>query len=278
MTSFDVLIRDRSELENKVWFLVCIIIFYHEIFCHVMSILIGLIICRTVCEFAIVAGLHITSFDVLIRDRSELENKVWFLVCIIIFYHEIFCHVMSILTGLIICRTVCEFAIVAGLHMTSFDVLIRDRSELENKVWFLVCIIIFYHEIFCHVMSILTGLIICRIVYEFAIVAELSILWWSITCYLLSDDQKTCIKGSPFVWLLMVDRDLQMRRMLVRELCCRFVKKNYGFEIRSQVFSFYKVENCGRESWSRKGIKWLPTKEFIWFQSCYYYNDLWGIT
>jgi len=41
---------------------------------------------------------------------------------------------MSILTGLIICRTVCEFAIVAGLHMTSFDVLIRDRSELENKV------------------------------------------------------------------------------------------------------------------------------------------------
>ena len=61
---------------------------------------------------------------------------------------------------------------------------------------------------------------------------------------MLSDDQKACIKGIPFGWLLMVDRDLQMRRMFVRKLCCRFVEKNYDFKIRSQVFSVTLIDGC----------------------------------
>jgi len=42
----------------------------------------------------------------------------------------------------------------------------------------------------------------------------------------------------------MVDKDLQIGRMFVRELCCRFVEKNYGFKIRSQVFFFTLIDVC----------------------------------
>jgi len=42
----------------------------------------------------------------------------------------------------------------------------------------------------------------------------------------------------------MVDKDLQMRRMLVKELCCRFVEKKCSFEIRSEFVSFTLLDVC----------------------------------
>jgi len=59
------------------------------------------------------------------------------------------------------------FLVGAVLQMATSDVVIHEWSELENKIWFVACIIVFYHEIFCHIMFILTGgLIICRSAFE----------------------------------------------------------------------------------------------------------------
>jgi len=36
------------------------------------------------------------------------------------------------------------------------DVLIRERTEMDNMIWFVVCIIDFVDEMFCDVMFTLT--------------------------------------------------------------------------------------------------------------------------
>jgi len=61
---------------------------------------------------------------------------------------------------------------------------------------------------------------------------------------ILSDEHKACIKSTPFGWLLTVDRELQMRRMLVKELCFKFVEKDCGFKIGSKVVSFTLLDVC----------------------------------
>jgi len=61
---------------------------------------------------------------------------------------------------------------------------------------------------------------------------------------MLIDDKKVCLKVTPFGWLVMLRSDLKMSRMVVRELPCRFVEKNCGFQIRSQVVSFKLIDVC----------------------------------
>ena len=51
-------------------------------------------------------------------------------------------------------------------------------------------------------------------------------------------------KGYPFGWLLTVDRELQMRRILVKELCFIFIEKDCGFEIGSKVVSLTLLDIC----------------------------------
>jgi len=46
--------------------------------------------------------------------------------------------------------------------MASSGVVIRKRSEMDNKVCFVFCINDFCNEIYCHVMPIFSALIICR--------------------------------------------------------------------------------------------------------------------
>jgi len=59
--------------------------------------------------------------------------------------------------------------------MVSDDVIIRKRTEMDNMVWFVVCIIDFVDEIFCDVMLTLTGLLTCKTVFESATAAVPSI-------------------------------------------------------------------------------------------------------
>jgi len=59
--------------------------------------------------------------------------------------------------------------------MASDDVIIHERTEMDNMVCFVVCIIDFVDEIFCDVMLTLTGLLTCRTVFESATAAVLSI-------------------------------------------------------------------------------------------------------
>jgi len=42
----------------------------------------------------------------------------------------------------------------------------------------------------------------------------------------------------------MIGKNLKMSKRVVRELSCRFVEKNCGFEIRSQVVSFKLIDVC----------------------------------
>ena len=59
--------------------------------------------------------------------------------------------------------------------MTSDDVIIHELTEMDNMVWFVVCIIGFVDEIFCDVMLTLIGLLTCRTVFKSATAAVLSI-------------------------------------------------------------------------------------------------------
>jgi len=61
---------------------------------------------------------------------------------------------------------------------------------------------------------------------------------------ILTDDHKACLKSTPFGWLLVVDSELQIRRMLVNELCFRFIEKDCGFKIGSEVVSFTLLDVC----------------------------------
>ena len=61
---------------------------------------------------------------------------------------------------------------------------------------------------------------------------------------ILSDEHKAWIKSTPFGWLLTVDKELQMRRMLVKELCFKFVEKDCGFKIGFEVVSFTLLDVC----------------------------------
>jgi len=61
---------------------------------------------------------------------------------------------------------------------------------------------------------------------------------------MLTDDHKACIKATPFGWLVMINKDMRISRRVVRELSCRFVEKNCGFQIRSDVVLFSLIDVC----------------------------------
>jgi len=61
---------------------------------------------------------------------------------------------------------------------------------------------------------------------------------------ILIDEQKATIKATPFGWLVMIDKQLKMSRRVVRELSYRFVEKECGFQIRSDVVSLSLIDVC----------------------------------
>jgi len=42
----------------------------------------------------------------------------------------------------------------------------------------------------------------------------------------------------------MIDSDMKISRRVVRQLSCRLVEKNCGFQIKSQVISFTLIDVC----------------------------------
>jgi len=55
---------------------------------------------------------------------------------------------------------------------------------------------------------------------------------------MLTTEQKICIEGTPFDWFTVLTDEVRISRILLRELCTRWVEKRGGFIIGSVFVPF----------------------------------------
>jgi len=61
---------------------------------------------------------------------------------------------------------------------------------------------------------------------------------------LLTLEQRHCIEGTPFGWFTVLSDEVRISRILLRELCRRWVEKRGGFMIKCVFVSFTLLDVC----------------------------------